>query len=503
MVHILEWGFMWGGIPTSIISLIKEFNEYEHYVLQLNQRVNPQTVNFFKNCGANYIIIGAKLKNEHLDSIKPDLIFIHSCNKTYIKANLNKYKTVTLFHYNIEDNNDYHGDLNWFISKYTYDITKNKPQNYIIQPPPCYVSDFLNIKRSNRKPIVGRIQSLSLIKNNKFSKKFFELLKKIDAEVFIVGPKESNASIIPGKMPEYLKNIDLFLIWGDTTETWSLVTTEANLSGIPVVARKMNDGLSEQLKKSGGGVLVSNENDFLDVVDLLIKDETLRKIIGERGKNWCIENVSTKQIRSYLEGWLDLTTYEIHKKYVPRRNVEFLNTENKTDQFQDDVYKKAFEIVQKNNYNKIIDFGCGSGYKLIKYFDNYTTRGYDLKQTVDFLKTKYPDKDWWVSDFSSPPTDEGFDLVICADVIEHLENPDKLINWLLTLNIKKIIISTSNRDLLVKNRNHSNYGPPENKHHFREWGFDEFNNYLSKSFKILEHYSIEEECNQVVVCEKK
>jgi len=503
IAHVFEWGFMWGGIPTSIISLMKEFDEYKHHLFQLNKRVTPTNINYFIKHGAAYTIVGGSLREKHLKPINPDFVFIHSCNKVFIhKANLDKYNTITMYHYNTEDNNDYHGDLNWFVSEHLYSVTKNKPQNYIIQPPPCYVTDFSDIERPNRNPVVGRIQSHSLLRDGKFSEKFFDILKKINAEQFIVGPKESNAPVLPGKMQEYLKNVDLFLIWGDTTETWSLVTTEANLSGIPVIAKKMNDGLTEQLKKSGGGILVDTEDEFLDVVELLLKDESLRKKIGETGKNWCIKNASTKLARSYLTQWITPETYNIHKNYTPRKKVSFLNTEKRTDEYQDDVYKKAFEIAEKENYKKILDFGCSSGYKLIKYFNDYITKGYDLKDTVDFLKKTQPDKNWCVSDFSKPIINEDFDLMICADVIEHIENPNDLIDWILKSNIKKIIISTPDRDLLVKDRKHSNDGPPINKHHFREWSFDEFHDYMSRYFNILEHFSVKDECGQIIVCEK-
>ena len=103
--------------------------------------------------------------------------------------------------------------------------------------------------------------------------------------------------IRPGGMANYLQKLDIFAIWGETTESWSKVVTEANLSGIPVVARDHKDGLSEQLRLSGGGLLVNTEDEFVKAVQMFIDDPQCRRAVGERGRQWCLENASTKTIK--------------------------------------------------------------------------------------------------------------------------------------------------------------------------------------------------------------
>lgn len=299
VLHVFEWNF-WGGVQSSTLSLIKEFNEFEHIVFQIYRKENGTLTNVFRFYGSELVVLNNFLSEKSVEKINPDIIFLHSVNKNYITnggAWLEKYKTITIHHY---VNNNYDGDLNWYVSEFIYNKTPNKSKKYIIQPPPIYTIPFLNIKRPNREPIIGRIQSSSLIKKGKFSKTFNDLIKKLKNKVFIVGPKSGNAPIIPDNMPEYLKNIDLFIIWGDTTETWSLVVSEANLSGIPVVVRRMNDGLTEQLEKSGGGILVDTEEEFLSSVNELINNKELRDEIAKRGKYWCLENTNSKLIKGYL-----------------------------------------------------------------------------------------------------------------------------------------------------------------------------------------------------------
>jgi len=299
VLHVFEWNF-WGGVQSSTLSLIKELNEYEHYVLQLYRKESSEVRQCFENNGATFIVGRGVLTENPFIKINPDIVFLHSINKKYIFPGtkwLNNYNVITIHHY-LNDN--YVGNLNWFVSEYLYRITPENIDNKIIIPPPIYVKPFLDVQRPKRKPVIGRIQSQSMLRSGKFSLGFQKIINKLNNDIFIVGPKNGNAEVIPDMMPTYLKEIDIFIIWGETKETWSLVTSEANLSGIPVVARRMNDGLTEQLNKSGGGILVDTEEEFIDAVNMLINDENKRNKIAERGKNWCLENTSSKLLRGYL-----------------------------------------------------------------------------------------------------------------------------------------------------------------------------------------------------------
>ena len=53
-----------------------------------------------------------------------------------------------------------------------------------------------------------------------------------------------------------------------------------------------------------------------------------------------------------------------------------------------DIIKSINIQIQKNS--TVLDIGTGSGFKLLKYFNNYDTIGMDLTPTVNWLKSKYP-----------------------------------------------------------------------------------------------------------------
>ena len=107
-----------------------------------------------------------------------------------------------------------------------------------------------------------------------------------------------------------------------------------------------------------------------------------------------------------------------------------------------------------------VDVGCGSGFKLIKYFSEFDTVGLDTGRTVKWLQKRYPVRRWQVSVLEEVFT-KSADVVICADVIEHIPNPDLLMNFLSSIKTPKIFLSTPERNLVYEGHT----GPPENLAH--------------------------------------
>ena len=76
--------------------------------------------------------------------------------------------------------------------------------------------------------------------------------------------------------------------------------------------------------------------------------------------------------------------------------------------------------------------------------------------------------------------DNHFDVVTCVDVIEHVEDYDKLINEMLRVSIKGVFLSTPNRRPEYTNPD----GTPKNHWHLREWSFGEFDEIIKKHGKV-------------------
>ena len=198
--------------------------------------------------------------------------------------------------------------------------------------------------------------------------------------------------------------------------------------------------------------------------------------------------------------------YCIKDNYTSRKNAIDMKPNGYRKNGQLAVYEKALEIAISNNYNTIVDIGSGSGDKLINLFNNFYTIGFDLMPIINWVNNKYPNYDWRISDFTKP-LDEKVDLIICSDVIEHLQDPNELLNWINSIEFNTLVISTPDRNLLSRG---SQNGPPNNIHHIREWSFDEFEEYLKRWFVIEQHFHVDDvfppvtpkKICQVVICKK-
>jgi Methyltransferase domain len=166
-------------------------------------------------------------------------------------------------------------------------------------------------------------------------------------------------------------------------------------------------------------------------------------------------------------------------------------------EWQRKVYRFADKIACERGVHTVCDFGCGSGYKLMQHFKSRRTVGIEIPPALDHLRTTYPDRQWMHSDFSAVP-EFPIDLFIASDVIEHLSNPDLLIQYIRKVNPRLIVLSTPDR--IINGWGHY-AGPPGNLAHVREWTFREFQAYISGSFTIERHFiSDYRQNNQCVLC---
>ncbi len=175
--------------------------------------------------------------------------------------------------------------------------------------------------------------------------------------------------------------------------------------------------------------------------------------------------------------------------------IPFFDDEYGASAYQVKVYEFTRKLICKYKIKSVLDLGCGFGSKLIKTISPVCNDivGIDRKHAIDFCKQKHSFGRWFEDDIEKPKLnfDEKFDLIIASDVIEHLVDPDSLLNYIKRYSQKDthIIVSTPARDLL---RSH-NFGPPLNMTHVREWSRPEFSQYISKNgFVIKDHFLLGE-----------
>lgn len=134
--------------------------------------------------------------------------------------------------------------------------------------------------------------------------------------------------------------------------------------------------------------------------------------------------------------------------------------------------------------DKVLDVGFGLGYGLttlsIKAGAVY---GVDIDQKVyDYCQESLLGRNPKLKELSLYDgytlkfPDAYFDIVTCIDVIEHVEDYNRLIREMLRVSKKGVFLNTPNRRPEYTNSD----GTPKNYWHLREWNFEEFNTIIKK-----------------------
>ena len=161
------------------------------------------------------------------------------------------------------------------------------------------------------------------------------------------------------------------------------------------------------------------------------------------------------------------------------------------------VYKAAQRIANSNGCRTILDVGCGSGHKLVRHFQSFATTliGMDQESGIRIVRELFPEVfaiagDFDESSFWTTAGNHCADLIICADVIEHVREPVLFLRNLgrIMSDQSILVLSSPDRDRL---ENCSNFGPPRNPRHVREWTPKEMIGLLlSNGFALKNHQHV-------------
>lgn len=157
--------------------------------------------------------------------------------------------------------------------------------------------------------------------------------------------------------------------------------------------------------------------------------------------------------------------------------------------FQYHVYEYARDIIRGHKIRSVLDIGCGAGKKLMTLIHPICMEvtGVDMEEAIEYCRNAYTGGRFIVDDLENPkrPDHGPYGLLICSDVIEHMNDPDILLDYIKKMSTGEsyILISTPERDVL-RGKDCMGSEKPE---HVREWNQDELRSYLSnEGFIVIE-----------------
>lgn len=189
------------------------------------------------------------------------------------------------------------------------------------------------------------------------------------------------------------------------------------------------------------------------------------------------------------------------------RAIPYVEDKYCSSSYQVKVYTFAKRVIKNHKLKSVLDVGCGFGLKLKQIIHPVCENivGIDTSHAINFCRQEHHFGKWLEDDIENPSLNlnKRFDLIISSDVVEHLENPDKLLAYIKNYshNNTHVIISTPERDIT---RGKNSLGPPANLAHVREWNISEFREYISsRGFKIIKHFLVRESGQTLIEIIKK
>ncbi len=153
------------------------------------------------------------------------------------------------------------------------------------------------------------------------------------------------------------------------------------------------------------------------------------------------------------------------------------------------------ELVRKANPLSIHEVGCGEGYWVMRWLEEgLDVSGSDFSRTViDLAKNNALERDLPVGVFKQKsiydlqPVQDSADLVVCCEVLEHLEQPEEALRVLQKITLKNAIFSVPKEPIwsvlnMARGKYWSDLGNTPG--HIQRWSQREFITLVSRYFRV-------------------
>ena len=140
----------------------------------------------------------------------------------------------------------------------------------------------------------------------------------------------------------------------------------------------------------------------------------------------------------------------------------------------------------------VLDVGCGEGFTLERLHKKNIGEnlvGIDfLKRAIEIGKKERPHLDLRQGNiYKIPFKDNSFDLVICSEVLEHVDDPEKGLKELVRVTKKNLLLSVPNEPLFMmanflRGKNLSRWG--NDIEHINHWSTDKFKKFVGSEITV-------------------
>ncbi len=159
----------------------------------------------------------------------------------------------------------------------------------------------------------------------------------------------------------------------------------------------------------------------------------------------------------------------------------------------DNFYRHVFALLQNVPSGSILDVGCGEGFTLAKLKEagiGKRLEGIEYnKRAIALGKKENPAiKITQGSIYELPYKSNVFDLVLCTEVLEHMDDSKKALMELVRVSNKYLLLSVPNEPFfmlaqLLRGKNWSRWG--NDIEHINHWSFASFQKFVNPQVKIL------------------
>lgn len=152
-------------------------------------------------------------------------------------------------------------------------------------------------------------------------------------------------------------------------------------------------------------------------------------------------------------------------------------------------YRTLVTLVKTLGPKTILDAGCGEGFTMDRLSKNGIgdkIEGVEYSKDAILLgKKHFPNLIFKEgSAYDLPYKDNSFDLVVCTEVLEHLDEPRKALKELIRVSGKYVAVSVPNEPFFmlgnfIRGKNLSHFG--NDPGHINQWTIISFINFLKKN----------------------